>query len=175
MERLGQGESSCNRGASLIESCQKNDSKKVETLLPELTSEEINYQDKNGETIFSMCCEINTDLALKIINTGNVDVNLCNNHGFTPLHRVCSNGNEELATALLSLGANINQRSKKGTPLHIATSYGHPTIATLLIAKGADCTLEDENCGTPLYDLSNMRYAVVSCQPRLVCQKLRYN
>ena len=90
-----QHESSGNRGKSLIEACKNGDKNEVDALLSQLSPEEINYQNKDGNTaLATVCCMEDTSSALKFLNIAGVDVNLSNNQGLTPLHHVCSNNNE---------------------------------------------------------------------------------
>ena len=49
------------------------------------------------------------------------DVNVTNREGVTPLHATIGQGHEDIATLLVTEGANIMTKDKKGaTPLHYA-------------------------------------------------------
>jgi hypothetical protein len=62
----------------------------------------------------------------------------------TPLCVICNIGNDQVATALLDAGANINQVRTTGcagfTPLMLAIIGGHASLAKLLLERGADGT-----------------------------------
>ena len=54
------------------------------------------------------------------------------------IHDAAKEGNLERVKFLISKGAKVNARDKKGfTPLHWAVGKGHTEIAELLISKGA--------------------------------------
>jgi ankyrin repeat protein len=103
---LAQCESSDNRGESLIEDCQNGDTDKVNALLSELTLDEINYQNLNGDTLLSTACSWGkTCLALTLLDIEGVDVNLSDKKGWAPLHWASLNGHKNLTAALLSEGS----------------------------------------------------------------------
>lgn len=59
--------------------------------------------------------------------------------GEQPLHRAILEGKKNLAELLISAGASVNIKDKRGmTPLHMAVIKGNKEIAELLIVKGAD-------------------------------------
>ena len=58
--------------------------------------------------------------------------------GLTPLHQASCLGSLETTRLLLSFGANVNERDKKGkTPFQAASSRGHDEIMKLLLENGA--------------------------------------
>jgi ankyrin repeat protein len=60
---------------------------------------------------------------------------------------------------LLSIGANINANTSRGTALHIAVRIKEHSIAEMLIGRGADVNLEDEYGETPsLFSNSQCRH-----------------
>ncbi|XP_013396294.1 protein phosphatase 1 regulatory subunit 12A-like [Lingula anatina] len=71
-----------------------------------------------------------------------VDVNLPNHIGLTPLHHSVLQNNADAVKLLLCNGADVNAQDKNGfTPLHTAAAGGFYLICSMLIAFGADVTL----------------------------------
>ena len=76
----------------------------------------------------------------------------------------CAGDHEELVTLLLSGGADIEHRDKKGfTPLILAASAGHDKVVEILLNHGADIEAQSERTkDTPLsLACSGGRYEVV--------------
>jgi len=82
----------------------------------------------------------------------------------TALTLACAGGHEELVTLLLSRGADIEHRDKKGfTPLILAATAGHDKVVEILLNHGADIEAQSERTkDTPLsLACSGGRYEVV--------------
>ena len=63
----------------------------------------------------------------------------------TALTLACAGGHEELVTLLLSRGADIEHRDKKGfTPLILAATAGHDKVVEILLNHGADIEAQSE-------------------------------
>jgi len=76
----------------------------------------------------------------------------------------CAGGHEELVNLLLSRGADIEHRDKKGfTPLILAATAGHDKVVEILINNGAEIEAQSERTkDTPLsLACSGGRYEVV--------------
>ena len=72
--------------------------------------------------------------------------------GWTPLHTATSAGLEQIATLLVSLGADVNAATaQKRTPLHYAASKGQAALAALLLQGGAASGVKDCLGATPLH------------------------
>ena len=72
--------------------------------------------------------------------------------GWTPLHTATSAGLEQIATLLISLGADVNaSTAQKRTPLHYAASKGQAALAALLVQGGAAAGGKDCLGATPLH------------------------
>jgi len=72
---------------------------------------DINYTDKNDNTILHKACkENNVELAKFLIKKG-ANINCKNEDDNTALHIVCKNNNEELIKLLINKGANINKKN----------------------------------------------------------------
>ncbi|MFC1794190.1 ankyrin repeat domain-containing protein [Planctomycetota bacterium] len=68
------------------------------------------------------------------------------------LFEAIKKGDVDQVKLLISKGADINEKDKKGwTPLHSAAWYSHKNIAELLIAEGANIDETDVSGQTPLY------------------------
>ncbi len=69
-----------------------------------------------------------------------------------PLHYAAHNGHKDVASLLISKGAEVNGKNKVGwTSLHAATRRGHKEIAELLLAEGANINAEANDGTTPLH------------------------
>merc|ERR1719508_548978 len=82
----------------------------------------------------------------------------------TALTLACAGGHEELVSLLLSRGADIEHRDKKGfTPLILAATAGHDKVVEILLNHGADIEAQSERTkDTPLsLACSGGRYEVV--------------
>jgi len=67
------------------------------------------------------------------------DVNAAQGDGMTALHWAAMNADADLATTLLSAGANVRATTRLGgyTPLHLASQNGATTVIEALIGAGA--------------------------------------
>ena len=85
-----------------------------------------------------------------------LDINVKDNHGFTPLSRASQKGfkNAGVARLLLDHGADPNVRTRRSgrgsTPLHLAVEDGEVEIARLLLERGASVEAQDEQRRTPV-------------------------
>lgn len=87
--------------------------------------------------------------------------------GLAPLHFAARQGHLDAVQALVSGGADINQRSgDRTTPLLIATINGHFDVARFLIERGADVKLASDNGVTPLYAVLNVQWAPKALYPQ---------
>lgn len=92
-----------------------------------------------------------------------LDAQTESNHD-TALTLACHGGHSELVSLLLSKGADIEHRDKKGfTPLILAATAGHVEVVELLLDHGADMEAQSERTkDTPLsLACSGGRYEVV--------------
>lgn len=74
--------------------------------------------------------------------------------GYTPLHYAAYFGHYEMATYLLSIGADkaaVSMDPLRSQPLHAAASSGNRHVAGLLIDAGADPNAEQTGQWTPLH------------------------
>lgn len=92
-----------------------------------------------------------------------VDSETESNHD-TALTLACAGGHEELVELLISRGADIEHRDKKGfTPLILAATAGHEKVVDILLNHNADIEAQSERTkDTPLsLACSGGRYEVV--------------
>ncbi len=89
-----------------------------------------------------------SDILMKLLKTGNVNVNARGYFNSTPLHYA---GNGEVVQILIQNGATVNIVDKHGkTPLHIAAREGSIDRVQALINAGADLNARADTIGTPL-------------------------
>jgi uncharacterized protein len=63
----------------------------------------------------------------------------------TALHYAAKNNNENVATDLLTFGANPDAQNVFGkTPLHLVARHGHNSIITFLLKHAADASLTNK-------------------------------
>ena len=61
-----------------------------------------------------------------LIYSRHVDVNQCNDIGWSALHHACVNGHTAVCDVLIRAGANVKTRNKFGaSPLNVAVASGH--------------------------------------------------
>ena len=76
--------------------------------------------------------------ALMLIERG-ANVTDTDNHGFTPLHLACSEGQIDTAVMLLERGVDITDTDNAGcTPFHWTCLKGHMDISLMLIYRAID-------------------------------------
>lgn len=87
-----------------------------------------------------------------------------NHEGNTPLHAaLAGRGDLRIVTALLSRGADVDQRAAGGyTPVHIAAFRGDPALLEPLLARGADATARTDEGRTALQIAEQQGHAVVA-------------
>ncbi|QLG72525.1 hypothetical protein HG535_0D02330 [Zygotorulaspora mrakii] len=105
------------------------------------------YRDAGGRTRLQIACDKgNYDLAKKLIEEENYDVNDQDNAGNTALHEAALNGHLELVKLLKKHGADVNIQSFemfKDTPLIDASANGHLDVVVYLLDHGADPTISN--------------------------------
>uniref|UniRef100_A0A8C6PKW2 Scaffold protein ILK n=1 Tax=Nothobranchius furzeri TaxID=105023 RepID=A0A8C6PKW2_NOTFU len=104
------------------------------------------------DDIFTQCREGNSvAVRLWLDNTEN-DLNLGDDHGFSPLHWACREGRSGVVDMLIMRGGRINVMNRgDDTPLHLAASHGHRDIVAKLIQCKADPNTVNEHGNTPLH------------------------
>jgi hypothetical protein len=81
----------------------------------------------------------------------NINIDTCDERGWSPLFFSAFNGNRELAKLFLEFGANVNLKDHGGfTPLHWAAFKGHAGIIKHFITHDADVNAHSLRMLTPL-------------------------
>jgi hypothetical protein len=108
---------------------------------------------RRGMTQLHHCAENGFTTSVKrLLSIRNINVNVKDVSGDTPLHYAARNGHIEISHLLLQNGAEVNVRSMWGrTPLHYAASQGHIDILHLLVENGADLEAQDDGGERVLY------------------------
>lgn len=89
--------------------------------------------------------------AVRLYLNGKINIDTCDERGWTPLIIAAFNGREELATLLIESGANVSIKDKGGyTPMHWAAFKGQAGIIKQLIIKDADVNARSMRDWTPL-------------------------
>jgi hypothetical protein len=93
-----------------------------------------------GETQLHHCAENGLATSVKrLLSIRNINVNVKDVNGMTPLHWAVETGHIEIIRLLLQNGADVKAKSNYGdTPLHWAAIFGNVDILHLLVENGAD-------------------------------------
>ncbi|CAG2233968.1 unnamed protein product [Mytilus edulis] len=111
----------------------------------------INLQNNRGDTPLHFACKGGHDKIVEFLFLQKALLKL-NDDNASPLHHTCRNGNKVLSEILISQGANINQRTKKGvTPLHEACNQKQPDLVQLLIQNHSEINHGDNKGIAPLH------------------------
>ena len=82
----------------------------------------------------------------KTLLAQNMDPNLKDYAGWSPLHEACGNGYLEIVELLIENNADMNLKgSKDSTPLHEAILNNQLACAKYLLEKGADITIKNSH------------------------------
>jgi hypothetical protein len=100
---------------------------------------------ERGMTQLHHCAENGLTTSVKrLLSIRNINVNVKDVYGITPLHWAVETGHIEIARLLLQSGAEVNAKGNGGsTPLHSAETYGDVDILHLLVENGADLESQD--------------------------------
>lgn len=84
--------------------------------------------------------------------TGGVNVNVNDDHEWTPLHVAALKGHVQVAEFLIQRGADVNADDVDGwTPLHIAALKGHNDVIKLLLQNHAEVDAGESEGWTALH------------------------
>lgn len=104
------------------------------------------------EDIFQWCRDGNSMQVRVWLDDTEHDMNLGDDHGFSPLHWSCKEGHIKLVEMLIQRGARINATNRgDDIPLHLAAAHGHRTIVQMLLQQRADVNFINEHGNTPLH------------------------
>jgi ankyrin repeat protein len=119
----------------------------------------VNAKDINSEVPLLMAAKYGlTYIVELLLQRGDVDPNIKDKIGFTPLHQACENNHVETIKLLLKFkGIELNSRDSamRMTPLHIAAERGFPDVLKVLLAydgpeKPLEVNARDKKDATPL-------------------------
>jgi hypothetical protein len=107
-----------------------------------------------GETQLHHCARNGLTTSVKrLLSIRNINVNLKDISGDTPLHDAAYYGHIEITRLLLQNGAYVNVRNNHGwTPLHYAAFQGHVDILHFLVENGADLEAQNDHGWSALHD-----------------------
>lgn len=104
------------------------------------------------EDIFQWCRENNVMQVRLWLDDIEHDMNLGDDHGFSPLHWAAKEGATKIVEILLARGARVNSTNRgDDTPLHLAAAHGHREIVIMLLRKAADVNFVNEHGNSPLH------------------------
>lgn len=113
---------------------------------------DLNVQDKLGHTALSLATSSNNISGAKMLIDcyHDIDVNLPDRKGITPLHNAISKCELEMIQMLLQSGADPNQKDKDGvSPLLLACRTNSCAVLTALIEANGDINSADKRGRTP--------------------------
>ncbi len=126
---------------------QRDDTSAVYTLMLRGFDPNTLNADKQHGLFLALRAE-SVKVAKVLIQTPQVDVNMLNQAGESPLMMAVFRGNMELVKALLDRDADVNKTG--WTPLHYAATAGNLPLIALLLEKHAYIDAESPNGTTPL-------------------------
>ncbi|XP_073837470.1 integrin linked kinase [Musca autumnalis] len=104
------------------------------------------------EDIFHWCREGNSIQVRLWLDDVEHDMNLGDDHGFSPLHWCAKEGHTKLVETLLQRGARVNATNMgDDIPLHLAAAHGHRDVVQMLLRERSDVNAVNEHGNTPLH------------------------
>uniref|UniRef100_A0A182JND8 ANK_REP_REGION domain-containing protein n=1 Tax=Anopheles christyi TaxID=43041 RepID=A0A182JND8_9DIPT len=105
-----------------------------------------------GESVMHKAARLGyTDVIVYCLERLDMDPDLKDNAGYTPLHEACAKGHLDIANYLLQYGASHSEPAPSGMrPLHEAVENSFVEIVRLLLAFGADPMLATYTGMTPM-------------------------
>lgn len=104
------------------------------------------------EDIFHWCREGNAFQVRVWLDDTENDLNLGDDHGFSPLHWAAKDGRANIVEMLIMRGARINAANMgDDTALHLSSAHGHRDIVHMLLRSKADINAVNEHGNTPLH------------------------
>ena len=97
---------------------------------------DINYQNHAGKTpLINAIRKNRSDITDFFLDFDEMNINLCDSNGMTPLHYACQTSNRKIVETLITKGANGFIKNNSGyTPFHIsAFCYQDPNILLLMV------------------------------------------
>lgn len=112
----------------------------------------INYQGSYNDTALHEAIKNrHRDITEYLINIEDINLNLQNKEGKTPLHLAVLYGYSEIVRLLVEKKSSLDIQDKFGqTALHIAIQKNHLKSVKLLLENGANVNAKDDSCRPPL-------------------------
>ena len=89
--------------------------------------------------------------AISLFLNSKINIDTCDERGWTPLIFAAFNGSKELANLLIQKGSNVNIKDKAGyTPMHWAAFNGYTHIMRRMVIEDADINARSLRGWTPL-------------------------
>ncbi|CAH2004534.1 unnamed protein product [Acanthoscelides obtectus] len=115
------------------------------------------------EDIFQWCKEGNALQVRVWLDEPEHDMNLGDDHGFSPLHWAAMKGHNKIVEMLLLRGARVNATNRgDDTPLHLAAAHGHREILNMLLRQRADVNFTNEHGNSALHYACFWGYAEIA-------------
>ncbi|XP_057243347.1 serine/threonine-protein kinase TNNI3K [Malurus melanocephalus] len=113
----------------------------------------LNFRTENGLSLLHLCCVCGGNKShIRTLMLKGLRPSRLTRNGFTALHMAAYKNNEELLTALLHGGADIQQVGYGAlTALHVASIAGHHQAVDILLQHGAFVNVQDAVFFTPLH------------------------
>ena len=138
--------------ANLHQAITANDLLRVDALLENCSTSEVNFAIGGGITPLHLAAALNEKAVIGMLVAKAANVDARTGAGFTPLHWASGKDAIDAAALLIRLGADINARAIKGiTPLHWASGKNATNVVKLLIATGADVQAKTDSGLTPVH------------------------
>ncbi|XP_045463350.1 integrin-linked protein kinase [Harmonia axyridis] len=104
------------------------------------------------EDIFQWCRDGNALQVRVWLDDTEHDMNLGDDHGFSPLHWAAKRGHLKIVEMLILRGSRVNSTNRgDDTPLHLAAAHGHKDIVSKLLKHKAEVNFINEHGNTPLH------------------------
>lgn len=106
-----------------------------ELLLPEIFTRKARA---SGDTIVHLAASKGDERLIRNLLARNLNFQIRNNHGFTPLARAARRGHRKIVEQLIAAGAKVDELDNRGlTALHCAAYPGSEMVVQLLLDAGA--------------------------------------
>lgn len=115
-------------------------------------SEQTEGSAEEGETPLHVAARTGNEVKFgQLLLQGGIDINNCDDRGWTPLHSAASAGRDKLLTLLADAGAEVNAFDREGrSALVLAAENNHVDSILALFEAGADVNLSDPRSWSPL-------------------------
>ncbi|XP_065059348.1 integrin-linked protein kinase-like isoform X2 [Rhopilema esculentum] len=117
------------------------------------------------EDIYSAARDGNVRFVRQWLDNVENDLNQGDDHGFTPLHWACREGQMVIFEMLVARGGRLNAKNHGGdTPLHLASAHGRRDIVQKLLQHKATVNIMNEHGNTPLHYACFWNYEAIALE-----------